>query len=285
MPKTIANGRHERTAPVLRSQPLFVLAVTLLSVLVIDALLTLFLWAVGPLPSGAELLLEVLLLAAILAPVLYFIVFRPMRMQLVEQARSEARFNDVAENAEEWIWEVDTNGLYTYASPIVERVLGYAPEEVVGKRHFYDFFHPDDREALKKAALEVFERGERFREFPNRNVHRDGQEVLIHTSGVPIVDESGNLVGYRGTDADVTQRLQAEQERERMAKELQRSLAEEIQILRGIIPICASCKRIRDDAGYWQQVEVYIRDRTEAEFSHGMCPECSRAVEEELERS
>ena len=55
--------------------------------------------------------------------------------------------------------------------------------------------------------------------------------------------------------------------------ELRRALAE-IKTLRGIVPICANCKQIRDDQGYWNQVECYVRDHTEAEFSHGMCPEC-----------
>jgi PAS domain S-box-containing protein len=244
----------------------------------------LFLPVLGPLSPGVEALLDALLLATIVAPVLYFSVLRPMRLLLLEQARSDARFNDVADNAQEWIWEVDANGLYTYASPVVERVLGYAPEELAGKKHFYDLFHPDDREALKEAAFDVFARRERFREFPNRNVHRDGRELWLHTSGVPIVDDAGDLVGYRGTDADVTQRMQAEQEKDRLTKELHDSLAHEIHTLRGIIPICASCKKIRDDTGYWQQVEVYIRDRTEAQFSHGFCPECARQVEEEFRR-
>jgi DNA-binding response OmpR family regulator len=59
--------------------------------------------------------------------------------------------------------------------------------------------------------------------------------------------------------------------------ELQRALAE-IKTLRGIVPICASCKKIRDDKGYWNQVEVYVRDHTEAEFSHGICPECMKKL-------
>jgi len=53
---------------------------------------------------------------------------------------------------------------------------------------------------------------------------------------------------------------------------------EEIKVLRGIIPICSNCKKIRDDAGYWQQVDVYIRDHTEASFSHGICPECTKRL-------
>ena len=60
-------------------------------------------------------------------------------------------------------------------------------------------------------------------------------------------------------------------------EELQQALAE-IKTLRGIVPICASCKKIRDDAGFWQQVEVYVRDHSEAEFSHGICPECMKKL-------
>ena len=131
-----------------------------------------------------------------------------------EQAlrESEERFQQVAENAEEWIWEVDVQGLYTYSSPIVEKVLGYEPEEVVGKKHFYDLFHPEEREQIKKAALEVFARKEPFREFVNPNAHKNGDIVWLSTSGVPILDKEGNLIGYRGADTNITGRKHAEEE-------------------------------------------------------------------------
>jgi len=61
--------------------------------------------------------------------------------------------------------------------------------------------------------------------------------------------------------------------REKLINELQEALAK-IRTLKGLIPICASCKKVRDDKGYWQQVEVYIRDHSEAEFTHGICPGC-----------
>jgi sigma-B regulation protein RsbU (phosphoserine phosphatase) len=57
--------------------------------------------------------------------------------------------------------------------------------------------------------------------------------------------------------------------------ELEKALAE-VKVLRGLIPICAGCKRIRGDTGYWREVEEYLKSRTEAEFSHGLCPECLR---------
>jgi two-component system, chemotaxis family, CheB/CheR fusion protein len=68
----------------------------------------------------------------------------------------------------------------------------------------------------------------------------------------------------------------------KIQNDLQKAL-DDIRTLRGIIPICANCKKIRDDQGYWNQVEVYIRDRTEVEFSHGICPDCARKLYPELE--
>jgi len=116
---------------------------------------------------------------------------------------SEKRFRDITENAFAWIWEVDINGKYTYASPVVEKILGYKPEEVLEK-HFYDLFHPEEREELKKAAFEVFAGKQPFREFLNRNVDKNGKTIWLLTSGVPILDEKGNLLGYRGAGIDIT---------------------------------------------------------------------------------
>jgi PAS domain S-box-containing protein len=135
------------------------------------------------------------------------------RKQAQESLRqSEERFQQVAENAREWIWEVDGHGLYTYASPIVEEILGYKPEEVVGEKYFYDLFHPEDREELKKAASKVFTQKQPFGEFVNRNMHKDGKIVWLSTSGIPVLDEMGNLLGYRGADADITQHKLSEEE-------------------------------------------------------------------------
>jgi len=134
------------------------------------------------------------------------------RRKLTEAAlqKSEERFSQVSANAQEWIWEVDNTGLYTYASPAAEKILGYRPEEIVGQKHFYDFFVPEERQSLTEAAFAVFESKAAFRGFANTNVHKDGRLVFLETSGSPILDEQGNLLGYRGLDTDVTDRKQAE---------------------------------------------------------------------------
>jgi PAS domain S-box-containing protein len=80
---------------------------------------------------------------------------------------------------------------------------------------------------------------------------------------------------------DITERKRAEEERERLIGQLQDALAE-VKTLSGLLPLCSSCKRIRDDQGYWQQIEAYIRDHSEAEFSHSVCPECAKKLYPEV---
>ncbi|MFZ2098028.1 MAG: PAS domain S-box protein [Anaerolineales bacterium] len=123
---------------------------------------------------------------------------------------SEKRFRDIADNAQEFIWEVDAQGKYTYASQMVEKVLGYTPQEILHK-YFYDLFHPEDREALKTAALTAFAAKQSLREFINRNVHKNGQTIWLSTSALPLLDDKGNLLGYRGADTDITDHKRAEE--------------------------------------------------------------------------
>jgi PAS domain S-box-containing protein len=134
------------------------------------------------------------------------------RKQNEEKRReSELRFKQVSDNAKELIWEVDKNGLYTYVSSIIKELLGYEPEEIIGQKHFYDLFEPGNREELKQGALGAFARKESFKDFVNVNLHRDGREIILSTCGIPMLDNKGNLIGYRGTDIDISERLRAEE--------------------------------------------------------------------------
>ncbi|NOQ78010.1 MAG: transporter substrate-binding domain-containing protein [Gammaproteobacteria bacterium] len=134
------------------------------------------------------------------------------RIQAEEATRiSEERFKQVANNAHEWVWEVDVEGLYTYSSPIVEKILGYTPEEIVGKKHFYDLFCPEQCEVQKESAFSILRHKQTFVLFENVNVHKSGKLVCLLTSGMPILDKQGELCGYRGTDTDITELKQAEE--------------------------------------------------------------------------
>ncbi len=138
---------------------------------------------------------------------------------------SEARFRDIADNALEWIWQVDASGKYIYSSPVVKKILGYEPEEMLGK-YYYDFFHPDEKNELMEVTAKAFEHKRSFRKFINRNLCKDGETVVVlSTSGVPLFDEEGNFRGYRGADMDITDQYVA-QEKLRVSEEHLRSLME-----------------------------------------------------------
>jgi PAS domain S-box-containing protein len=127
-----------------------------------------------------------------------------------ERRRSQERLEQLAEQSRTAIWEVDDQGLYTYASPVYHALLGYAPEELVGRLHFYDLHPAAGREAFKAAAFAVFARKEPFRDLENAGQARDGRIVWLSTNGIPILDQDGHLAGYRGADTDITERKRAE---------------------------------------------------------------------------
>ncbi|PKP30196.1 MAG: hypothetical protein CVT99_14295 [Bacteroidetes bacterium HGW-Bacteroidetes-16] len=125
--------------------------------------------------------------------------------------KSELRFKQISENSQESIWEVDNTGLYTYISPVIKELLGYEAEEIIGHKYFYDLFEPENKEEMKQGAFGVFARKESFRNFVNCNIHKEGRKVILSTSGVPMLDNENNLIGYRGVDVDITERKQAEE--------------------------------------------------------------------------
>ena len=102
--------------------------------------------------------------------------------------------------------------------------------------------------------------------------------LSVQIRPITAITEGKRKVGFAVvTINNITGNKRKENEREKLVHELQDPLAK-IKTLRGLLPICASCKRIRDDKGYWNQIEAYIRDHSEAQFSHGICPECKRKL-------
>jgi PAS domain S-box-containing protein len=123
---------------------------------------------------------------------------------------SEARFRSLVETTSDWIWEIDENSIYTYASPKIRDLLGYEPEEVIGKTPF-DLMHPEDAQRLTEEFKAIRAARKSFSGLENVNLHKDGNLVTIETSGVPIFDANGRFCGYRGIDRDVTERKKLEQ--------------------------------------------------------------------------
>jgi PAS domain S-box-containing protein len=122
---------------------------------------------------------------------------------------SEQRFRSLVETTSDWVWEVDENAVYTYASPKIKDILGYEPEEVIGKRPF-DLM--DRHEAERVAAIfgDIAKFRKSFSGLENTNISKEGQKVVLETSGVPIFDNNGRFSGYRGIDRNVTERKHLE---------------------------------------------------------------------------
>ena len=132
-------------------------------------------------------------------------------------AESEERFQQVVENAQEWVWEMDVSGLYTYANSVVGKIIGYKPAEIEAIKYFYDFFLPEEKEDFKKFAFRSFEKKQSFRDRIYRNIHKNGEIVWLQTSGVPILNTKGELLGYRGATADITKQKKTESELMRLS--------------------------------------------------------------------
>ncbi|NTV13222.1 MAG: PAS domain-containing protein [Desulfobulbaceae bacterium] len=121
------------------------------------------------------------------------------------QAANEARFRSLVEATPDWIWEVDETGRYTYVSPAVRQLLGYEPEELLGKSCF-DFMPPAEAERVKPIFSSLAAETGQIVTVENVNLHRDGHKVILESTGAPFFADDGRLLGYRGVDRDVTER-------------------------------------------------------------------------------
>ncbi len=134
---------------------------------------------------------------------------------------SDRKFRALIETINDWVWEVDEKGVYTYVSPQIEDILGYKPEEVVGKTPF-DFMIPEEAKRVGEEFKKIVEEKRSFSGLENINLRKDGEEIVLETCGSPIFDKEGNFKGYRGVDRDITRRKKAENELRRKVDELER---------------------------------------------------------------
>jgi sigma-B regulation protein RsbU (phosphoserine phosphatase) len=156
-----------------------------------------------------------------------------------------------------------------------ERMYGHAAADVIGRplSILVPPYRPDEPPSLGARIKD----GEWIRNYETIRLRKDGTRVPVSLTFSPIMDRNKNVIGISAIERDMTERRAGEEERLKLIAELTDALGS-IKTLRGLIPICAWCKRIRDDAGYWEQVETYVSQHSEAEFTHSICPDCSSRV-------
>ena len=155
------------------------------------------------------LILLILIAASVIGFLLY--LYRKRVMTLLNKqlainqslSESETRLQDIAFCGGDWIWEVDLSGRYTYASENVVDILGYYPDEIIGRTPF-DLMAAEESERVAAIFAEIVSKQEKITDLDNWGVHRKGQRICLRTNGVPVFDANGQLTGYRGVDKDVT---------------------------------------------------------------------------------
>jgi len=153
---------------------------------------------------------------------------------------SESRLDQMATNNRTITWEVDALGLFSYVSHVSEAVIGYHPDELVGRMHFYDCGPESERAMFKEAADAVFKSRNSFVNFERSILTKNGQPVWVSTNGIPLLDAAGNLLGYRGSYTDITER-KLKNEKLREGEEKYRAI---IDAFDGFMYICSDDYRI-----------------------------------------
>ncbi len=175
------------------------------------------------------------------------------RKKIEESLRlSEEKFRNLVEYSNDWIWEVNAEGVYTYASPLVKEILGYAPEEIIGKTPF-DLMPQDEAARIADIFKKISKKGEPIVNLENVNQHRDGRFIILETSGVPVFDGKGRLTHYRGVDRDITKRKQTEK-----LLKIQRDLGMKLGVSDGLTDALQICLDSALTIGHFDCGGIYL---------------------------
>lgn len=187
---------------------------------------------------------------------------------------SESRYRSLAENTSDLLYRTDIHGKITYLSKSVQELSGYTMEEALGLNMAEDvYLVPEEREEF----LSILRKDGKVTNFLARLKRKDGSIWWAMTNAHFFLDGKGEIGGVEGIARDITELKTAQEAQKKLIGELRDAMAK-IRTLSGMLPICSSCKKIRDDKGYWKRLEAYIYEHTDAQLSHGLCPDCVKKL-------
>lgn len=224
--------------------------------------------------SGSELFMRVLVFVTFLVSGFF------LARQLHQKQESERRAAEASMFLQQLINAIpapvfykDKSYVYTGCNTSFAAFLGRSAAEITGKTvyelapaHLAETYQVKDEELMAKPGIQIYESKVRVGT-------ENEADVIFHKATYE--DANGNVAGMIGVILDITKLRKAEIEREKLIAELREAL-DKVKVLSGFLPICATCKKIRNDSGYWQRIDTYIREHSEAVFSHSICPDCSR---------
>jgi two-component system, cell cycle sensor histidine kinase and response regulator CckA len=181
----------------------------------------------------------------------------------------------IVDSAEEAIIGQNMEGVIVTWNTGAARLYGYGAAEAVGQPAL--LIVPPSLHEETGRLLEKLRRGEGVEPLETVRRRKDGAAVNVGEALSAIRDHKGRIVGVSSIAYDITERKKIEAERTELIAHLNETLSK-VKTLSGLLPICASCKKIRDDHGYWQKLETFVHEHSEAEFSHSICPDCMRLL-------
>jgi PAS domain S-box-containing protein len=181
----------------------------------------------------------------------------------------------IVDSAEEAITGQNMEGIITTWNAGATRLYGYSAAEAIGQPAL--LIVPPSLEGEAAELMEKLRRGEGVEPVETMRQRKDGTPIHVCVALSAIRSFQGRVIGASSIAYDITERKRIEAERNELIAHLNETLSK-VKTLSGLLPICASCKNIRDDHGYWQKLEIFVREHSEAEFSHSICPDCMKEL-------
>jgi PAS domain S-box-containing protein len=198
----------------------------------------------------------------------------PYRLLFYDLQKNQEELQIIMDSSPIMIFYKDRENRFIRVNKALAEATGLPKEAIEGKTILEIFpnqaknYWEDDKEVIAsgKPKIGIIE-----------SISAATETRWFQTDKIPYRDKEGVIIGVVGFAIDITKRKRMEEALAEEHRRLQQAL-DEVRTLRGIVPICANCKKIRDDKGFWNQVEKYVSERTEAEFSHGICPDCAKEL-------
>jgi PAS domain S-box-containing protein len=198
--------------------------------------------------------------------------------QRLELKEAERRYSMLFDTVPIGLYRATPSGVILDANASLVEMLGYPAEDLLLNVNAADLYaQPEDFRLWHQAM----ERDGVVRGFETQLRCYNGSLCWVQDCAKAIRDPYTQEVFFEGSLQDISDRKKAEQEREQLISELQEALAK-VKTLSGLLPVCASCKKIRDDEGYWNPMEVFIQGHSDAEFTHSFCPDCMKQLYPEV---